>query len=76
MKKLLALALISLATTAVAGDAAKLNHLGFSADGKNYAFMESGIHDGMGNAYARIRFIDLAGNKLAANTVERTQTEG
>lgn len=69
------LALLAFASVASAGDAAKLNHIGFSADGKSYAFMESGVHDGMGNAYARVRFIDLAGNKMAASTVERIQTE-
>lgn len=55
MKKLFACALICLSSLAFAGDAAKLTHIGFSADGKNYAFMESGIHDGLGNAYARIQ---------------------
>ena len=75
MKKLLMSALFCVSSLAFAGDAAKLTHIGFSANGQNYAFMESGVHDGMGNAYARVRFIELASNKYAASSVERIQTE-
>lgn len=75
MKKLIVSALFCVSSLAFAGDAAKLTHIGFSANGQNYAFMESGVHDGMGNAYARIRFVELASNKFAAPAVERIQTE-
>ncbi|MBA2405063.1 MAG: DUF2259 domain-containing protein [Bdellovibrionales bacterium] len=75
MKTFIATALLTLTSLAFAGDAAKLTHIGSSADGKSYAFMESGIHDGMGNAYARIRILDTLANKYAAPTIERTQTE-
>lgn len=75
MKMLLASALLTLSGLSFAGDAAKLTHIGASADGKSYAFMESGVQDGMGNAYARIRILDTLANKYAAPSIERFQTE-
>jgi predicted secreted protein len=75
MKRLLISALFCVSALAFAGDAAKLTHIGASADGASFAFMESGIGDGMGNAYARIRIIDTLKNKYAAPAIERFQTE-
>lgn len=69
MKKLLTATLLTLSTLAFAGDAAKLTHIGFSSDGKNYAFMESGVQDGSGFPYAHIRFLDTQNNKYSAPSV-------
>ncbi|MBI1619484.1 DUF2259 domain-containing protein [Aquamicrobium zhengzhouense] len=54
---LLALALSPLA--ALAGDVAELNILGFSADGKVFAFEEYGVQDGSGFPYANRYYIDV-----------------
>ena len=62
-------------TLSFAGDVAKLTHIGGSADGKSYAYMESGIGDGLGNAYATVRIIDTASNSFVGPAFERIQTE-
>lgn len=67
--------LLCLTTSAFAGDVARLTSLGFSADGKNFAFMEGGTHDGLGNSYANIKFIEVATNKYAAPVLSHVQTE-
>ncbi|BDA85053.1 hypothetical protein Sa4125_25950 [Aureimonas sp. SA4125] len=45
---------------ALAGDIATLEPIGFSADGRIYAFEQYGIHDGSGFPYAEIIGLDLA----------------
>jgi predicted secreted protein len=75
MKKLIAVAILSLSSLAFAGDAAKLTHIGFSGDGKSYAFMQSGVQDGSGFAYAEIKFLDTANNKYSASAVTALQDE-
>lgn len=75
MKKIIAAAILSLSSLAFAGDAAKLTHIGFSGDGKSYAFMQSGVQDGSGFAYAEIRFLDTANNKYIAPAVSVIQED-
>lgn len=75
MKRLLISALFCVSSVAMAGDAARLTHIGASADGSSLAFMESGINDGMGNAYASVRVIDTLNNKYLAPAFDRVQTE-
>ena len=75
MKKLLIATLLTLTSAAFAGDAAKLTHIGFSADGSQYAYMQSGVADGSGFAYATIRFLDTANNKYSAAAVNATVSE-
>lgn len=75
MKKLIAAAVLSLSSLCFAGDAAKLTHIGFSSDGKSYAFMESGIQDGSGFAYAEIKFLDVVSNKYSAPAVSAMTKE-
>lgn len=75
MKKLIAVAILSLSSLAFAGDAAKLTHIGFSGDGKSYAFMQSGVQDGSGFAYAEIKFLDTASNSYTAKAVSVLQDE-
>ena len=67
--------LLTLTSAAFAGDAAKLTHIGFSADGSQYAYMQSGVADGSGFAYATIRFLDTANNKYSAAAVNATVSE-
>jgi predicted secreted protein len=75
MKKIISAVLLLASSLSFAGDAAKLTHVGFSADGKNYAFMESGVQDGSGFAYARIRFLDVAKNAFNAPAVNTQEDE-
>lgn len=75
MKKFIAAAILTVSSLAFAGDAAKLTHIGFSGDGKSYAFMQSGIQDGSGFAYAEIRFLDTANNKYTAPAVSVIQED-
>jgi predicted secreted protein len=75
MKKLFIATLLTLTSAAFAGDAAKLTHVGFSADGAQYAFMQSGVTDGSGQAYAKIRFLDTVKNSYSASAIEVFETE-
>jgi len=45
---------------ALAGDRALLQPIGYSADGRYFAFEEFGIQDGSGFAYANVHVVDLA----------------
>lgn len=51
-----------------AGDMASLNVLGYSRDGKIFAFEEYGIFDGSGGAYSSIYFIDIERDQFVAGT--------
>lgn len=62
---LLALALAS--ASAQAGDASLTRSLGFSADGKYYAFAQFGTQDGSGFAWAEVAVIDVSKNAYAAS---------
>jgi len=78
MMKLLCLAgmsLLAASQAAHAGDAAELNVLGFSADGKVFAFEEYGIQDGSGFAYTHRFYIDTVTDKFLPNTPVRVQME-
>lgn len=75
MKKILSAVLLLASSLSFAGDAAKLTHVGFSADGKNYAFMESGVQDGSGFAYAKIRFLDVSKNAFNSAAVSAQEDE-
>ncbi|MDM8546507.1 DUF2259 domain-containing protein [Candidatus Venteria ishoeyi] len=50
-------------SSAQAGDAAQLEFIGFSKDGKYMAFEQYGIADGIGAPYSEIHLIDVAKNK-------------
>jgi predicted secreted protein len=69
MKNFVTGILLTFSSLSFAGAAAKLTHLGFSADGKNYAFMESGIQDGSGFAYANVRLLDVVKNAYVGAAV-------
>jgi len=70
MRALLALLLgLVLLSVARAADVAGFRNLGFSPDGRHFAFMEYGVQDGSGFPYANIFIIDLAGNARAGKPV-------
>lgn len=54
-------------TAAFAGDASTFHALGFSENGKYYAFAESGVQDGSGFAYANVAVVEVAKNRFAAS---------
>ena len=69
--------LMGLATAgaASAADTASLNVLGYSPDGKVFAFEEYGIGDGSGFPYSNIYFIDTAENRFLQGTPIRVHVE-
>lgn len=71
----LALALVTLASPALAGDAAELSILGFSADGSIFAFEEYGVQDGSGFPYANRFYIDVASDSFVAGTPIRVRID-
>jgi predicted secreted protein len=60
---------------ASAGDAAKLDIIGFSKDGSVFAFEEYGIQDGSGFPYANRFYIDTATDKYLAKTPVRIRLD-
>lgn len=73
LKLMLALALfLSLAR---AGDAATLELIGFSKDGRYVAFEQFGITDGAGFAYAKTQVVDVAKNTVLSQTEKMLETE-
>lgn len=63
------------ATAALAGDAASFNPLGFSEDGRYFAFEEFGIQDGSGFPYANLTILDVTEDKWAAGSPFRIRLE-
>ena len=64
-----------LASPALAGDAAQFNSLGFSEDGRYFAFEEYGIQDGSGFPYANLTILDVAEDAWAAGSPFRVRLE-
>ena len=60
---LFALALVA-AADARAGDGSAVNVLGFSADGRYFAYEQYGEQDGSGSLYSTITAIEIAGDRL------------
>jgi predicted secreted protein len=63
------------ALPAYAGDAAKLNVIGFSADRKYFAFEQYGQQDGSGFSYSDIFITDIETNTWVKGTPLRFQAE-
>lgn len=61
-------ATLTSAPPAFAGDSASLNVLGYSQDGKIFAFEEFGVFDGSGGAYSNIYFIDTEADQFLPGT--------
>ena len=58
-----------------AGDAAELNILGFSEDGRIFAFEEYGIQDGSGFPYANRFYVDTATDSFLRGTPIRVRID-
>jgi predicted secreted protein len=65
---LLALALVAAAPVARAGDGAALNVLGFSTDGRYFAFEQYGQQNGSGTPYSKISITEIAGDRPVKGT--------
>jgi predicted secreted protein len=61
------------AGSASAGDFAHFQSLGFSEDGRVYAFEEYGVQDGSGFPYSNIYFIDTEADRFLPSTPVRTR---
>lgn len=59
----IAVGLLLVVSPTLAGDRAVFNVLGYSPDGKYFAFEQFGIQDGSGFAYSEIQVIDLVADK-------------
>src|SRR5688572_14787104 len=71
-----AIALLSLcATPTVAGDRALIDYLGFSNDGRYFAFEEFGVQDGSGFPYANIYIVDLPADAWVSGSPYRARIE-
>jgi predicted secreted protein len=68
-------ALFATVTAAAAGDYADRTIIGFSPDGRVFAFEEYGIQDGSGFPYANIYFIDTATDTWLDNTPIRVRID-
>ena len=60
---------------ALAGDLAQREILGFSEDGKRFAFEEYGVHDGSGLPYASVYIVDTQTDQWLAGTPIRIRLE-
>jgi predicted secreted protein len=60
---------------ALAGDTASLNVIGYSEDGRIFAFEEHGVQDGSGFAYSNYFFIDTQDDKFLPGTPIRVLAE-
>lgn len=69
------LAVLALSAPALAGDRAMLDPIGFSADGKIFAFEEFGVQDGSGFAYSNIYVVDLSADKWIAGSPFRARSD-
>lgn len=69
------LASIMMTAAASAGDFSTFQSLGFSPDGKVYAFEEFGIQDGSGFPYSNVYFIDTQKDAFLAGTPIRVRID-
>ena len=63
------------ATVALAGDNSQIEPIGFSKDGKYFAFEQYGEQDGTGAAYSEIYFLNVAKNTWSKKPVRIRVTE-
>ena len=75
VRLILAIALITRASLACAGDAAERAILGFSPDGRYFAFEQYGVQDGSGFPYSEIFLIDLNADSWVEGTPVRVRLE-
>jgi predicted secreted protein len=58
-----------------AGDAANLEFIGFSKDGRYLAFEQFGMTDGIGYPYAKIQIVDVTKNTVLAQSEKMLEIE-
>lgn len=77
IRRLLAFLLltIGLPATAIGGDAASVDILGFSSDGRVFAFEEYGVQDGSGFPYANRYYIDTQRDAFVSGTPIRVRID-
>jgi predicted secreted protein len=68
--------LLLAATPAIAGDTAQRQILGFSPDGRTFAFEEYGVQDGSGFPYSNIYVIDTATDGWVDGAPVRVRIDG
>src|SRR5690606_27384389 len=68
-------ALLAIAAPAAAGDRAMIDYLGYSEDGRYFAFEEFGVQDGSGFHYANIYIVDLPADRWVAGTPFRVMLD-
>ena len=74
MKKILCISLLLIVTAAAfAGDIARFVNLGFSNDGKYFAFGLYGAEEKTFNLYAEMYMVDVRANRFVANGVKQTK---
>lgn len=69
---------VALAATmvpALAGDRAAIDLIGYSEDGRYFAFEEFGVQDGSGFAYSAIYLIDLENDRWVSGTPIKVQAD-
>jgi predicted secreted protein len=71
----LLLAFVLLISLARAGDAANLEFIGFSKDGRYLAFEQFGVTDGIGYPYAKVQIVDVTKNTVLAQTEKMIEVE-
>ncbi len=64
-----------MAVPAIAGDRALIDYLGFSADGRYFAFEEFGVQDGSGFPYTNLYIIDLPADAWVSGSPYRARIE-
>lgn len=69
------LGFLALAAPALAGDAAQFNPLGFSLDGRYFAYEEFGVQDGSGFPYSNVFILDVTEDKWAGGSPFRVRLE-
>lgn len=71
----LVLGALLLATPALAGDRALIDYIGYSNDGRYFAFEEYGVQDGSGFPYSTIYVVDLPADKWVGGSPYRARLE-
>lgn len=69
------MAALLLIAPALAGDRAGIGFLGYSPDGRYFAFDEFGLQDGSGFAYANVYVLDLQTDKWVKDTPVRVRLD-
>ena len=70
-----AVLLVFAAGPAAAGDRALIDYIGFSEDGRYFAFEEFGVQDGSGFPYANIYVVDLTTDRWVSGTPVRVRLD-